>query len=78
MVPMCEPQSDLGSAQTLGRATLNQCPMRLFAITCPYELSDQAFCTSLALQLGTQFHMHCIFKNMSGDIPTWINGGVIS
>ena len=27
--------------------------MRLFAITCPYELSDQAFCTSLALQLGT-------------------------
>ena len=52
MVPMCEPQSDLGSAQTLGRATLNQCPMRLFAISCQYELSDQAFCTSLALQLG--------------------------
>ena len=44
--------SDFGTSSLSSSNSLKQCPMGLFALTCPYELSNQAVLTSSALLFG--------------------------
>ena len=46
------PASAIGTSSLSSSNSLKQCPMGLFALTCPYELSNQAVLTSSALRLG--------------------------
>ena len=50
--PAISPDSVIGTSSLSTSNTLKQSPMGLFALTCPYELSDQAVLTSLAISLG--------------------------
>jgi hypothetical protein len=51
-VPSQAEASDMVSPQYHATDTLRQVPMGLFALTCPYELSNQALLTSTAFLLG--------------------------
>jgi hypothetical protein len=50
--PADSPASAIGTSSLSSSNSLKQCPMGLFALTCPYELSNQAVPTSSALLLG--------------------------
>ena len=50
--PAHSPDSAIGTSSLSTSNTLKQCPMGLFALTCPYELSNPAVLTSSALLLG--------------------------
>ena len=51
-VPMRSTSSDLSPSSESHENSLDQCPMSLFDLTCPFELSDQAFQTCLSICLG--------------------------
>jgi hypothetical protein len=51
-VPAGDPKSHLVPPGVSETDTLQQTPMGLYSLTCPYELSNHAIDTSLALQLG--------------------------
>ena len=50
--PANSPESAIGTSSLSTSNTLKQSPMGLFALTCPYELSNPAVLTSLAISLG--------------------------
>ena len=50
--PAHSPDSAIGTSSLSTTNTLKQSPMGLFALTCPYELSNPAVLTSSALLLG--------------------------
>ena len=50
--PAFSPDSAIGTSLISTSNTLKQSPMGLFALTCPYELSNPAVLTSLAILLG--------------------------
>ena len=51
-VPSQDEASDMATPQYHAADTLRQVPMGLFALTCPYELSNEALLTSTAFLLG--------------------------
>ena len=52
-VPARHASSDIAPPRHHAHDTLRQVPMALWALTCHYELSDQAVLVSLAISLGT-------------------------
>jgi len=51
-IPTRSTDSQLCPALVPGSDSLTQCPMSLFALMCPQELSDEAFVTCMSLCLG--------------------------
>ena len=51
-IPTRNPQSQLCPARVPGQDHLDQCPMGLFALMCPFELSNQAFVTCMSICFG--------------------------
>ena len=63
-IPTRNPHSQLCPARVPGQDHLDQCPMSLFALMCPFELSNQAFVTCMSICFGVpvphaQLLQHC-------------------
>ena len=59
--------------------SLEQCPMSLFELQCPFELSDQEFKTSMSICLGvpvTESHMPVFSKPQFLPMPQSISGPI--
>ena len=56
-----------------GSDHLDQCPMSLFSLMCPFELSNQAFVTSMSICLGVPVpHARFLtFTEQYADIDVW-------
>ena len=66
-VPSRAASSDIAPPRYNAADTLRQVPMGLFALTCPYELSNEAILTSTALLLGSPVpHALYLRENIAG------------
>jgi len=72
-IPTCNPHSQLCPARVPGQDHLDQCPMSLFALMCPFELSNQAFVTCMSICFGVPVPHAQLLQNFHGysHIDVW-------
>ena len=73
MIPTRCSTSQICPVRVPGSDHLDQCPMSLFSLMCPFELSNQAFVTSMSICLGVPVpHARFLtFTEQYANIDVW-------